>query len=591
MIDEAVRNAKTIPEMFLERVRATPDAKSHEFERDGKWVSVSYREFGEQVKHATLGFAELGIKRGDNVAIWGDTTAEWTILDVGALSAGASVAGVYQSSTAEQVSYILNDARSNILCVDTPDRFAMALELKEQLPLVTKVVYWNAGSPAPSDWVMSIDDLLEQGKKAATARPGRYEELVQGQDPDAAAVLIYTSGTTGMPKGVILSHENCLVQCRAAVDNDFLKPGDRLVSFLPMSHVAEHAAQFMGRVYTGLQTTFCPNMQDVARVMKEKPPTLLVAVPRLYEKIRQKILSNIETAPPKKQRLARWALDIGDKVAKHKAKKESVPFVLGLQHKIADKIVLSKIREAFGGQVRIMLSAAAPIDVETIEFFQSLGVTFLEAYGLSECGGASHANRPNDYKNGTVGLPIRSFECKIAEDGEILLHGPGIFKGYLNKPEATAECLDADGWLHTGDIGVIDEDGFLRITDRKKNLLITAGGKNVAPAGIEMLIKREPVISQVVVLGDRKPYLSALLTLSREVIDSEKLSRDQVEERVKNAIDNANLQLARYEQIKKYKVLDEEFSVESGEMTPTMKIKRNVVMKKNEPVISALYGE
>jgi long-chain acyl-CoA synthetase len=591
MIEDAVRNAKTIPEMFLERVKATPNQTSHQYEKDGSWRSVTYREFGEQVRHAALGFHALGVRRGENVAIWGETTPEWTVLDVGALSAGASVAGVYQTSAPEQVTYILNDAKSKILCVDTPERLEEAIRLRPELPLVEKVVAWNAGKVTASEWVMPIEDLLASGAAEEAAKPGQYEELVRGQDPDAVAVLIYTSGTTGMPKGVMLSHENCLVQCRAAVDNDFLKAGDKLVSFLPMSHVAEHAAQFMGRVYTGLETTFCPNINDVARVMKEKPPTLLVAVPRLYEKMRQKIMTNIEQAPPKKQRLARWALDVGDKVAKHKAKKESVPFVLGLQHRIADKLVLSKVRAAFGGQVRIMVSAAAPIDVDTIDFFMALGVTFLEAYGLSECGGASHANRPDDYQVGTVGLPIKSFECKIAEDGEILLRGPGIFKGYLNKPDATAECLDDEGWLHTGDIGNIDERGFLRITDRKKNLLITAGGKNVAPAGIEMLIKRESVISQVVVLGDRKPYLSALLTLSKDVVDGERLTQDQVEERVKNAIDNANMQLARYEQIKKYRVLDEEFSVESGEMTPTMKIKRNVVMKKNEPVISALYGE
>lgn len=591
MIEESILQAKTLPEMFLARLRATPERLSHAQKRDGVWVETTYGELGKQVEHATLGFHALGLKSGDNVAIWGDTMAEWTVLDLGALTCGANVAGVYQTSTQEQVKFILTDASTKILCVDTKERLDKALQLRGDLPQVEKVISWADCEHPQDDWVMTMDQLLDKGKEIAANEADLYEKLATSHDADALAILIYTSGTTGTPKGVMLSHTNCLVQARGAVDNEFLREGDSMISFLPMSHVAEHAAQFMARVYAGLSTSFVPDMNQVGDALKERKPTLLVAVPRLYEKMRQKIMTTVESGSPTKQKLFGWALEIGDRVAKHKARKEAVPMALKVQHRLADKLVLSKVREAFGGRVRVMLSSAAPIDVETIEFFTALGVIFLEAYGLSECGGASHANTPTHNKIGTVGRAMGDCECRLAEDGEVLIRGSGVFMGYLNRPDATKECLDDDGWLHTGDIGEIDEEGFLKITDRKKNLIITAGGKNVAPAHAEMLVKREPVISQVVVVGDRKPYLTALVTLSQEVLDAEKLTKEQVHDRVQSAVDKANEELARYEQIKKYRILDSEFSIESGEMTPTMKIKRNVVMQNNEEVIAALYAE
>ncbi len=591
MIEPEILQSKTIPEMVRHRVRLTPDALSHETQVDGAWQGTTYGEFGQQIEHAALGFYALGLRHKDNIAIWGDTMPEWTVLDLGAMAVGANVSGVYQTTTPDNVVFILNDAKTKYLCVDCEERLQQALELLDQVPTVEKIVTWQPGPKPTDDRVLTMSELDAMGAQQKAQQPELYDQLIDGIDPDDLAMLIYTSGTTGKPKGVMLSHLNCLTQSQGVHDNDFMHPGDRLVSFLPMSHVAEHAAQFLGRVFGGLETVFCPDMQKIGEVIREKPPSLLLAVPRVYEKIHQRVVSQVESAPPNKQKLFRWAIDQGRAVADLKREGKPVPMGLSIKHAIADRLVLSKVRQAFGGEIRIMVSSAAPIDPEIIHFFSALGVIFLEAYGLSECGGACTANKPDANKIGTVGRAMKGFEVKTAEDGEVLVRGNGVFMGYLNRPDATAETKDDEGWLHTGDIGVIDEDGFLKITDRKKNLLITAGGKNVAPAHIETLIKRENIISQVVVIGDRKPYLTALITLNSEVVNDEGIDAETIEARVAKAVAEANEQLPRYEQVKKFQVLDDEFSVESGEMTPTMKVKRNVVMDRHKDAIAGMYTD
>jgi len=589
MIEEAVTNSETIPEMFLQRVYSTPDAVAYEHKVNGQWQSVTYNDYGELVEKAALGFRKLGLEKGECVAILGDTEPEWTILDLGAMAAGGHVAGIYQTSTPEQGVYILNDSSSKFLCVDKPERLNNYLELRDQFPGVRKIVLWSGEKPEGVEGLITYEELLALGEEGAKETANAYEEMVAEVTADMYATLVYTSGTTGLPKGVILTHRNCMTNCKKLFEIGLIESTDSMIAFLPMSHVAEHTSQFLGRLLGGMRAYFCPDMTKVGEVVKEKQPTILIAVPRVYEKVYQRITAAVSEAPPRKQQMFHWAISQGHQVAKLKEEGKSIPAALLIKHKLADKLVLSKVRQQLGGKMRLMGCAAAPIDVEVIDFFMAIGIIFLEAYGLSECGGASHCNRPDAYRVGTVGRPVDGTECVLAEDGEVLIRSEAVFKGYLNKPEETAEMLDDEGWLHTGDIGEIDAEGFLKITDRKKNLIITAGGKNVAPAGIELLLKRESIISQAVVLGDRKPYLIALLTLNPDNIAN--LSEDQVRERVEKVIDEANTKLARYEQVKKYRILDREFSVESGEMTPTMKIKRNVVSKNWNDLVEEIYSE
>lgn len=589
MVERNVFDTDTVIEMFHQRTLATPDMIGYEFMRGGEWVPVTFNEYGKQVEYASLGFDRFGVGHKDCVAIWADTMPEWTIAALGAMGAGAHVAGIYQTSTTEQAAYILNDSKSRILVVDRLSRLQGLEAFRDQLPHLQEVIVWS--DKPDGVWAKHyLADVMEQGRQAAAEQRGAYDALRARVKPDDYAVLVYTSGTTGMPKGVILTHHNCMSNAKNLFSEDLYQRGDSVVAFLPMSHVAEFTA-FLGRLLGALTAYFCPDFALVPQAFKDKKPTIIVAVPRVYEKVHKKIVTAVQSAPERRRKLFEWAWNLGDQVARLRAEGKPVPLPLYAKHKFADRLVLSKVREQLGGRVRVMITAAAPIDQQIIHFFNGVGILMLEAYGLSESCGASHINLPDAYKVGTVGRPITGLECIIAEDGEILMRGATIFSGYLNRPEDTAEMLDDDGWLHTGDIGEIDAEGFLRITDRKKNLIITAGGKNVAPAGIELLIKREPVVSQVVVLGDRQPYLVAIITVSQEYVQQQEIDAASVESRIAKAIQEANTQLARYEQVKKFHIVhDREFSVESGEMTPTMKIKRNVVAKNFAEVLETLYG-
>jgi len=588
MIEQPILDAQSIPEMFLHRTKLSPELIAYEYQDGDAWVQVDYAEYGQQVTHAALGFQSMGVEKGDGVAVWGDTMPEWSIAALGALAAGGRVAGIYQTSTAEQAAYILGDSRSRVLCVDTLSRLETIAEHRGSLSHLEKIVVWGERPDAAGD-LEHFEGLLEIGR-SKSANAGGLHELAAKVAPHDPAILIYTSGTTGMPKGVILTHSNLLANVKNVLAGHLYAKGDSVVAFLPMSHVAEFTA-FLGRIQGGMTAYFCPDFSKVAQVFQQKRPTLIVGVPRVYEKVHKKIMAGVEAAPPNKRRLFHWAWSLGDRVTKLRAEGKPVPMPLYVQHAIADRLVLSKVRNVLGGRVRAMISGAAPLDPAIADFFNAFGLLTLEAYGLSETSGASHINLPGAYRVGTVGRAIKGVECRIAEDGEVLLRGETIFAGYLNRPEETAEMLDAEGWLHTGDIGEIDEDGYLRITDRKKNLIVTAGGKNVAPAGIETLIKRERIVSQVVVLGDMRPYLVALITLAPEQVENDALTPEQAQERVEKAVENANAQLARYEQVKRFHILDQEFTVETGEMTPTMKIKRNVVAKKYADILEALYQE
>jgi long-chain acyl-CoA synthetase len=605
MVSERIQRTQTISELFVERAAESAAGTAYEYEAGGNWLPVTWAEYGEQVKFAALGLKALGFQPGERMAVWGDTHPEWTVLDLAAMALGGCTAGIYQTCTPQQAAYIINDSAAVTVAVDGPGRLARALSVQGETPSVRFYVNWGpAASPNSGAPVYGLGDILARGREYAAVHPAAYSEIVRAVTPETTATLVYTSGTTGPPKGAMLSHKNCIACCRAVHARIDLNGATSNISFLPLSHVAEHVVGFFNRLYSGGTAYFMPDLSRFAEVAKLKRPRVLGAVPRLYEKIFAAIQEKASGASPSKKALMAWALKAGGEAAAYRLAGKPLPARTAAKFRLADRLVLSKIRSALGGQVQFMVCGAAPISKEIIDFWNAAGIPFFEVYGMTESSGISHMNCVGKYKSGTVGTAAPGFECRIAPDGEILVRGDGVFQGYLNQPEATAEAIDAEGWLHTGDIGEMDSEGFLRITDRKKNLIITAGGKNVAPANIELLITREPLISQVVVVGDRRRFLSALITLSTDQLGSlqksgafagkdleEIAASDLVQQRVRNAVDRANLQLARYENIRTYRILDREFTIESGEMTPTMKLKRKVIEQNYADVLESIYEE
>lgn len=603
MITDKIISARTVGHLFRNRIEESGSEDAYEVEVEGRWVSTTWREYGELVSAFSTGLKSLGIESGMRAAIWGNTTPQWTIADLGIMSLGGCSAGIYQTCTADQAAYIISDSGARVVIVDTRERLDMAMSVRDDTPEVMLYVLWE-GEASADECVHSFGSVLEMGRAYEEEHPGAYGEMIDALTPDTTAVLVYTSGTTGPPKGAMLSHRNCLFCSEAMYDRMEDRVDKSAIAFLPLSHVAEHVVGFIGRIYGGTKAYFIEDMLRFTEIAQAKHPTLVGGVPRLFEKAYTAIMGRVSSAPPGRQKLFAWALKAGIQASEYRMADESVPLWVSMKFGVADALVLSKIRGALGGEVDTIVCGAAPISADIVQFFNGIGIPFYEVYGMTESSGISHINSVGQYKVNTVGTVVKGFECRIAEDGEILIKGDGVFQGYLNKPEATAETIDSEGWLHTGDIGEVDAEGFLRITDRKKNLLITAGGKNVAPSNIEVLITREPLISQVVVIGDRRRFLSALITISAEGIAGlqeteafsgksaqEILESDHVRSLVEKSVGDANSELARYENIRRYEVLPVEFTEEKDEMTPTMKIKRRVVLENYADVIEGFYAE
>lgn len=603
MITQFIEDASTIPDLFRRRIAESGTAEAYEQEVDGQWRSTSWQEYGKLVEDFALGLRELGVDSGARAAIWGDTLAEWSIADLAVMANRGCTAGVYQTCTPDQAAYIIADTAASVVVVDTADRLAQAKSVRDQTPSVKLYVVWRAESDGDEN-TYTFDQVLEKGREHGKNNPDAYTAMVDAVEPSDTAVLVYTSGTTGPPKGAMLSHINCLFCSKGVYGRLDHQSDQSSVAFLPMSHVAEHVVGFIGRIYGGTKAYFLDDMFRFAEVAQAKSPTQIGGVPRVYEKAHTAIMNRVNSAPPARQKMFHWAVGVGQKAAKYRMEAKPIPLPLHAKFAIADALVLKKIRMAFGGEATLMVCGAAPISPDIVSFFNAINIPFYEVYGMTESSGISHMNSKGCYKLNSVGTVLPGYECVIADDGEILVRGDGVFQGYLNKPEATAETIDSEGWLHTGDIGEVDTEGFLRLTDRKKNLLITAGGKNVAPANIETLITREPIVSQVVVIGDRRKFLSALITVSVDSLESLKESdefsgmsideirkSDSVRARVQQSVDQANSELARYENIRKYEILDNEFTIETGELTPTMKIKRKVVFDKFESIIEGFYAD
>jgi len=553
------------------------------------WVDVTYAELGEISREVALGLTDLGIERGDKVAILSHTRPEWTYANFGILSAGAASVSIYQTNSPEECHYVLHHSESRAVFVEDAEQLAKIREVESDLPALEFVIVLQ--SEDADDRSIGLDTLRGRGRGRDQSE---WERIADAVAPEDAFTFIYTSGTTGPPKGCILSHGNYASIRDMTLENGVIAPGEVAYLFLPLAHAFAVLIQF-GTIDTGSTIAYWEkDPQKIVPNLMELHPTYFPSVPRIFEKL----YTTATRAAPDQEQL-RQAVEVGMKVRLMRERGEEVPEALQAGFDQAEEALYQNVRNLFGGQIKQCVSGAAPIAKEILEFFYACGVPIMEGYGMTETSTAATCNTLEAFRFGSVGRPWADVEVKIADDGEVLLRGPNIFKGYYKNEEASAEAL-SDGWLHTGDLGSVDEDGFLYITGRKKDIIITAGGKNITPANLENGLKQNRWISQAVVIGDRRPYLVALITLDPEELpafaEQNGLEPDQVAEseqmraEVQGAVDAVNSKVGRVEQVKKFKILPHDLTQETGEVTPTLKVKRNVVNEKYAPVVEKLYG-
>jgi long-chain acyl-CoA synthetase len=619
-------SARTVGEMFWLRAARSATRPALHHKPDGRWETLSWADSYERAARVAKGLRDVGLEPGDRVAILGPTQPAWALYDLGSQLAGMVSFGVYPKQSPEQVRYLLEHSEARAIFVDGAEELATVLAAAEGVEPLRAIVPW---SEALYREVADRDPRLISPKRFdAEKLPERLVRETQASiDPDETAIFIYTSGTTGPPKAAMISHRNILSFLSAAADTTPWYQSDLSMHFLPMAHAAERVLGFYARVSNGIPGAYAQSTATVLDDLADVRPTLFGSVPRIFEKAYAKIHGELAKKPPAVRRLFDWADGVGRRRVRYLVEGRPVPVGLAAQYALADRLVFQKIRGAFGGRVRLMLTGAAPTAPEILEFFWGAGLPIYEAYGMTEATVVTHINREGAVRLGTVGRAIPPATCRIAEDGEILIKAPWVFRGYYKNEEAT-EAAVRDGWLHTGDVGEVDPDGYLRITDRKKHLIITAGGKNLAPANIERAIKGEdPLISQVHAHGDRRPYVSALVSpapletlewgLERGLVSADELEARRAEllenpagrsqalneamakvvrhpelrERIRAAVARGNEHLARVERVRRFVLLDRDFSQEEDELTPTLKLKRKTIETKYGDVFERIYAE
>ena len=561
----------------------------------GRWVSHSFTEVDEIVEKLALGLIDLGIEKGDKVSILANTRPEWTYVDFAALSVGATVVPIYQTNSAEECQYVLENSDARLVIVEDDEQLAKIRAVRDRLPKLEQIVIME-GTAGDA---IGLDELRRRG---AGRDRSEWEARYSSVTPDDICTFIYTSGTTGPPKGCVISHGNYRAMLDMTMSVSVVEPGDIVYLFLPLAHSFALLLQLGSFDVGGSIAYWERDPLKIIPNLVEVRPHYFPSVPRIFEKIYTAATSAADKEGGLKKRIFWWAIGVGKKMRETERRGEKPGFLLARQYALADSQVLAKIRDLFGGRVRQCVSGAAPINSEILEFFDAAGVLVLEGYGMTETSTAATISTPSDFKFGTVGRPFPGCEVKIADDGEVLIKGPNIFQGYYKNEEATSETI-VDGWLHTGDIGEIDSDGYLSITGRKKDIIITAGGKNITPANLEAQIRENRLVSQCVVVGDRRPYLVALVTLDPEAAAAYAAENDllpddpaafaanaDVHASIMAHVERVNARFARVEQVKKIEILPHDLSQETGELTPTMKVKRNVVADKYAEQIEALYA-
>jgi long-chain acyl-CoA synthetase len=582
--------SKTIADLLPLAAEQFGDQAAQRFKDGAEWKDVSYAELGATVREVALGLVDLGLEPGDKVSILAHTRPEWTEASFGILTAGCTLVTIYQTNSPEECQYVAGHSESRAIFVEDAEQLEKIRKVRGQLPALEFVIVMGPSGAHLDDDAISLDQLRERGR-------GRSEEEFEARysavSPEDFCLYIYTSGTTGPPKGCLLTHANYRAITDAIVNQGVIQPGDSTYLFLPLAHAFAILIQFATLDLGATLSYWSKDAHQIIAELTQVNPTYFPSVPRMFEKIYTLATANAED--PQK---LRQAVELGVKVRQMREHGEEVPAELQQAFDQADEVLYKNVRALFGRNIRECVTGAAPIAPEILEFFYACGVPVMEGYGMTETATAATGNRPEDFRFGSVGKPFEGVEVKIADDGEVLIKGPNIFKGYYKNEGATEEAL-GEGWLHTGDLGRLDEDGFLYITGRKKDIIITAGGKNITPANLENGLKQSRWISQAVVVGDQRPYLVALLTLDQEELpafaqehglEPEEIHQsEQMKAEVQKTLDDVNSQVGPVEQIKRYEILPRDLSQETGELTPTLKVKRNVVHEKFAEVIASIY--
>ena len=606
MINIDYEKYNTLPKLFWRQVQQFAKKTTIWHKQEGVWKSLNWEDYGNYSKEIGNALMASGIQKGDKISILSETRPEWVMCDMGIICSGCVTAPIYHSNTEEQVFYIADQSDSVLAFVEDQEQLDKMLAIWNRLPNIKKIVVFDRYFPTNLPNVSSIDDFLQLGREYGEKYPHQFEESITNSQPDDLISFTYTSGTTGAPKAGMYTSRNIIASARYLPDAISVTRDDFYVCFLPLAHIAERLVGHFIRFISGHPAAFAESIEDMPQNIRQTGPTIVFGTPRVWEKFYARILTGIGDATWIQKKLFHWAINVGKENCEIKESGKTPGFGMKVRLRIAKFFIHDKIKDIFGGRIRTILTGAAPISREIIHFFNWVGLDVYEAYGMTETSGVITIQSEGKTKIGSVGIPIPGTELKILEDGEICCRGDQNIQGYYKNQEATNELLKPDGeggfWLHTGDVGHIDEEGYLFITDRKKDIIITAGGKNVAPQNIENLMKTSPYISQAMVHGDKKPYLTMLVTLDEDEII--KFARDQkilyqdlgdltkkkeVIKLINHVVKEKNTELASYESIKKIRILKEELDQDKDEVTPTLKVKRQVVTVNNQDLIDGMY--
>ena len=598
-------NFKNIAQMFEHTTSKNESKELFFYKKNNSWVGLTGKDIRIAVEDISFALRSLGIKEKSNISIISNNSPRWAMTDYGIICSSMTTVTIYPTLIDSQVEFILNNSNSELIFVEDELQLKKILNIKDKCPSLKHIVVMDDSLESEKGNIINMSTLFDLGNKFSQNVDYTFNEMISSIDGSDILTLIYTSGTTGIPKGVTLTHNNLLSNVSATLKVAEFTDDETFLSFLPLSHVLER----MGGHYTafsiGAKIYYAENIEKVADNLGETNPTIVVCVPRLFEKMYSKIMDGLKTASKVKKTLFYWALLVGKEYSSKFIRQKPISLSLKLKHKLADKLIYSKVKARLGGRIKFFVSGGAPLSKEIAEFFSSVDVTILEGYGLTETSPVLSVNSPPfNIKFGTTGKPLHNVEIKIAEDGEILAKGPNVMSGYYNNEEATKEVFDNEGWFKTGDIGKIDEDGYLIITDRKKSLIVTSGGKNIAPAPLEEAISNSLYVEQVLVLGDKKNFISALIVPNYEALINYMKSlninlnephalidHDKVKELFDSEIEKAMSNFSNFEKIKKFTLLTQQFSIDRGEMTPKMSIVRKKVIQNYSDIIDKIYGE
>ena len=599
---------RTLPELFLQAVERHDRPDLMRYKAGGDWAKIPAREFREEVELAAHGLIALGIEAGDRVALLSENRPGWALADLATLSAGAWVVPIYTSLPPDEVQYILENSGARACVVSTASQLAKVTEVRDRCPSLSWVISLDPVE-REEEWLLTARQLVERGREARASRPSAVDERPAGIDPEETATILYTSGTTGRPKGVMLSHRNLVTNTIDALESLEITPSDLHLSWLPLSHSFERLAGHYIMLHAGVSIAYAESIEKVVDNMREVRATVTLGAPRLYEKMYAAVLQSASDAGGLKKGIAFWARRVAIEYSEAEVGGKGAGPWLRLKRGLADRLVFAKIRERVGGSMRFFVSGSAPLAPVIMKFFYAAGMPILEGYGLTETSPVVSVNTFEDMKFGTVGKTIRNVEVRIEPDperpggdGEILIRGPNVMQGYYRLPEKTAEVMTADGWFRTGDIGILDADGFLAITDRKKDLIKTSGGKYIAPQPIENELKTSRYVTQAVVVGNKRKYASVLIVPNFENLaawarqlglpaDDPKalIAHPGIQELYEEVLEKVNADRPSYETIKKFRLLERDFTIDAGELTPTLKVKRAAIEAKHSDLIDTMY--